>query len=200
MRALRWQRIAPPFAGGALAASATTLQDRHAYAPGETWYAPADGRTLAQAAPAILARGLAPPEVDGDDPAGPPFVVASRHPNGAVAVATLPRSSASASASRTRIALRLDETPRHLAVFGDARGVSVTWPAGPAGPGGRVAALGQDLADDAPDAGRDVADRLRLGRGTLTLDPASLLRLVRSATTPGDASPPRLILRLVRAH
>jgi len=91
-RAVRWQRLAPAFASGMVPVelSEKLLRDVWYFKPGDTWANWVTGREIVQQAPAITARGLPLPTVHVEE--GPePFVVAARHPNGAVSVATLPR-------------------------------------------------------------------------------------------------------------
>lgn len=91
--AAHWQRVAPAYGGTAEAktvVSEETLEDSYSFRADEGWYGPAKGKRVTQTAPAVIARGMPVPEVK---PLGKerPFVVAGRHPNGAVSVAALPR-------------------------------------------------------------------------------------------------------------
>ena len=67
------------------------LWDEWTYKQGETWRTKLVGERLRQGAPARVARGLPLPQVAAEGE--PPYVVASHHPNGAVAIAALPRTS-----------------------------------------------------------------------------------------------------------
>ncbi len=87
--AIRWLSIAPPFAGGPYAESDALLTDCCHFEKGDTWYADAIGKTITQAAPAVMARNTELPTVQGSEKA--PFVIASRNPNGAYAVAAVRR-------------------------------------------------------------------------------------------------------------
>ncbi len=91
-RALRWQRLAPAFGTAAteVRMDDIILYDTWTYRTGDTWCQAVIDKGSRQGAPARVARGLPLPEVRGGGEERP-FVAASRHPNGAVAVAALPR-------------------------------------------------------------------------------------------------------------
>lgn len=94
VRAVRWQRISPCFgAGGSyVLMSDKVLTDSWLYRKGDFWAPWVVEKEVKQHAPAIMARGMNLPEVTASGEI--PFVVASRNPkNGAIAVATLPRTS-----------------------------------------------------------------------------------------------------------
>lgn len=93
-RAVAWQRLAPPFRARAdypTRRSEATLTDSWTFRPGDTWFPGVEGQTIPQSAPAVTTRGLDEfPEV-ADAGEGVPFLAAMRHPNGALAVASLAR-------------------------------------------------------------------------------------------------------------
>lgn len=91
VRALRWQRIAPPVAAGAtsLVVDSQLFWDSWKYSEGQTWLRAAIGKEIWQSAPARIARGMQLPRVISEDIS--PYVAASRHPNGAMAIATVGR-------------------------------------------------------------------------------------------------------------
>lgn len=108
-RAVRWHRLAPPtsvFAPAATGSSSdngltrtlvdpVALTDVVTLSKNTTWFSKAWGRPVHQGAPARVARNLkALPHVTPADARYPgvlPWVVASRHPNGALAVAAIGR-------------------------------------------------------------------------------------------------------------
>ena len=91
--ALAWQKIAPPFGHDTelrTRCSDEVLEDVWTYSEKDCfWFTAAIGKTIKQAAPAIVTRGLPLPEVRTEGPK--PFVCGARYPNGAVALAFLPR-------------------------------------------------------------------------------------------------------------
>lgn len=93
-RAVAWQRLAPPFRTRAdfpTRRSEATLTDSWTFRPSDTWYKAVHGQTVPQSAPAVTTRGLGALAEVRDVGDGVPFVLAMRHPNGALAVGALPR-------------------------------------------------------------------------------------------------------------
>ena len=91
--ALAWQKLAPPFGHDTASVtrySGETLEDEWTYSDRDcSWFTAAANKTIRQAAPAIVTRGLPLPTVNTGGPK--PFVCGVRHPNGAIALAFLPR-------------------------------------------------------------------------------------------------------------
>ena len=83
-----WQRIASPMPAGygTYQFSEHNLVDSIAFQETDTWFKPTYGKMVRQSAPAIMARNIALPEVTAKDLA--PYVMASKFPNGAIAIAT----------------------------------------------------------------------------------------------------------------
>ena len=93
VRAVKWQRIAPAFGNSAGVDCYTgdnIVFDSYFFKPGDTWYAEAIGKEIYQGCPAVISRGIPLPHVSGFLEKAP-LVVAARNPNGAVSIATLPR-------------------------------------------------------------------------------------------------------------
>ena len=92
-RAVRWQRIAPAFTAEGWQATIddTILWDHWKFGRGETWFTEIVGTIQKQGAPARVARNLPLPAVKPANGGAVPYVLASRFPNGAVAVGTLGR-------------------------------------------------------------------------------------------------------------
>ncbi|MDR2688049.1 MAG: hypothetical protein LBB75_09870, partial [Oscillospiraceae bacterium] len=187
-KAVRWQRVAPAFSGGELLCSGQILTDDHRYTADDTWEKNKVGRIISQRAPAVLARNLPLPRVacEGE----PPFVLASRNPNGAVTVAAMGRRSArnGVFVPLADVCLELPETPEYLGVFGQFRSLSLRLPRPY---GGRIYA--QDmLGDEAADVTESVA-----ADGNLLRFPGELLERVGLASAaPGDGSVPGAVVRL----
>ena len=86
---VRWMELAPPFCGGTYLESTDLLSDSCYFEKGDTWYAAAQERTVTQAAPAVMARNTALPEVKTGENA--PFVIASLNPSSAYSIAAVRR-------------------------------------------------------------------------------------------------------------
>ena len=93
-RSLIWHRVAPPFGcrETSVYISDEVLTDRWKFDvhPLDWTYNIIGGKTLDSSAPAVISRGTPPPRIDNEC-LQKPFVVASKNPNGAYSIATLPR-------------------------------------------------------------------------------------------------------------
>ena len=87
-RFVLWQRIAPPMPAGygTYQFSEHNLVDSIVFQESDTWFKPTYGKMVRQSTPAIMARNIALPEVKHKEIA--PYVMASKFPNGAIAIAT----------------------------------------------------------------------------------------------------------------
>jgi hypothetical protein len=195
-RAVRWHRIAPAFAVGTnvVVVSPENLKDNWRYKKDESWRYK-NGHEQIESTPAVIARGLPLPEVTSA--AGvKPYVVASRHPNGAVAVATLGRAICPSEAERqwvtgekTDVSLKLGRSTGPIGIFG--RYHSLTLVFDQPVPAGRIVA--QDLAGDTPE---DITSAVEITGSRIRLSGPLIDRVGLSAGTRGDKSEPGLVLVL----
>ncbi len=120
IRAVRWQRIAPPYNAGSqkIILSKEILFDNWQFNKGDTWFSLVIGRDISQGAPAIVARGLELPVVEPDDEA--PYVIASYNPNGAISIATLGRTSPNKGyyIPKAKITVSVPKKVSYLGIFG----------------------------------------------------------------------------------
>jgi hypothetical protein len=96
VRAVRWQRIAPPFGASKVPVkiSPKILFDTRHFPPGSFWDNKVWDKDIHQGAPACMTRDIPLPLVENKlDPSGndDPFVVAAKNPNGAISIGTLGR-------------------------------------------------------------------------------------------------------------
>ncbi|HSM57746.1 MAG TPA: hypothetical protein VK879_16455, partial [Candidatus Sulfomarinibacteraceae bacterium] len=198
LRAVRWQRLAPAVGAHTLpvTVSKRILTDSWRFHEGDTWAHFYWGERYEQAAPAVVARGMPLPEVQrGPGDGGPedlPFVVASRHLQGPVSVATLPRTDEERGIyhPRAHVSLSLTDLSAPVAVFGHYASLRLALPAGEGQP--RVWA--QDLGGD---AAVEITGRLSEEEGHLVLPGAVIEEAGLAAATPGDRSAPGLVLSFV---
>jgi len=187
-RAVRWQRLAPASAmnASAMLIDSQRLVDRWQFAKGDTWADWVIGTTVVQGAPARAARGLALPAVKGDEL---PFVIASRNPHGAVAVAALPRVDPQRGQYRplADIALEVPADTRWVGVFGHVRKLSLQ------GLRSTKRVLAQDLAAEVAE---DISVSVDRRGGTVTISGEALERLCR-LTVPDDLSEPGVVLEFI---
>lgn len=189
-RAVRWQRMAPPFAAGLGRTNFddARLADSWMFQEGESrayWLA---GKTVPQSAPARVARNMALPQVGGPER---PFVVASLHPNDSVAVATLPRVEAGRGFyyPLADVTLTLEALRPLVAVFGRYRSLTLQTP----GLGKAPRILAQDLAGETP---RDITARVAVTATEVVIPGEVLHEVGLEAGSAGDISDPGLVLRL----
>ena len=192
VRALRWQRIAEPFASGigSFKTSDEILTDSWTFTAGETWERDLVGNTVSQGAPAVLARNISLPEVKAKGER--PFVFAARFPNGAVAVGAQERTRPEDGWFMPRCEVIVDagDAPGPFGIFGDLDGLTLNFTKAHAGR--RV--LAQDLAGDEP---ADITSRVEFKGASLYLSGGVLREAGLRNGTPGDLSSPGAIVVLV---
>jgi len=191
VRAVHWQRLAPPYGLGEETVTLVEgrLRDEWFFEPGDTWADWVVGSSRVQSAPARVARGLPLPEVlavEGEQP----YVVASRHPNGAVSVATLPRiRNRTQRTPPAQVTLELTSLTVPLGVFGEFGSLKLRLPE----PLGSRRVFAQDLAGD---EARDITNSCEVKAAFLTISGNVLRQEGLAAATPGDRSEPGLVLVL----
>ena len=193
VRGVRWHRIALPFGSDGVSFSVDTLilEDGWKYRTDESWIWHEDGDTVWVSAPARVSRNMPLPKVGSQDPARP-FVLASRYPGGAVAVATVGRS-----LGREYVLLEVPveievpalESP--VGIFGRYESLTLRYPFAL----GKVQVLAQDLA--AHEAA-DITGRVKVEGNKLTVPGSVIAEIGLSAASEGDVSDPGLVLSVRR--
>lgn len=190
VRAVRWHRIAEPFAvGGTYAVDTISLTDTWELHANETWNgARVIGTTLRESAPARVSRGMPLPEV-GDTSAARPYVLATTYPNGAVAVAAIGRAIKRAYVNKeVSVIVQGTDWKKPVGLFGYFKEVILNYPdAAPSS----YTVLAQDLAGD---TAVDITARVQVDGKRLRV-PGDVIRSVglRDATE-GDLSGPGMVL------
>lgn len=87
--AVKWQRFAPSFAGGALKTSDDLLRDSMFFGATDTWCQEIKNRFVEQTAPAVMARNTELPLVERSEKM--PFVIACMNPTGVYALGAIRR-------------------------------------------------------------------------------------------------------------
>ncbi|HPT28116.1 MAG TPA: hypothetical protein PLZ95_16985 [Bryobacteraceae bacterium] len=185
IRAIRWQRIAPPWPVG------YTKTELAAERLADDWPVNGDGVAVAQGAPARVARNGPMPKVTATGSV--PYVVAAVHPNGAAAVAALPRMFAGRGHvfPEANVTLEVDDPMRPIGVFGRFQSLTLDLVAPPA----EVRVLAQDLAAD---EAVDVTERVSLAGSTMVIPGDLINRIGQSVATRNDQSDPGLVLQIFR--
>ena len=192
VRALRWQRIAAPFASGIgrFESSDEVLTDGWTFARGETWQTDLVGSTVWQGAPAVLARNIQLPLVrtEGEKP----FVFATRFPNGAVAVGAQERTLPGHGwfMPRCQVMVHAGDAPGPFGIFGEFEHLTLAFDEAIADK--RV--LAQDLAGDEP---IDISSRVEFSGAELHLNGSLLREVGLRNRTHGDLSSPGAVVALV---
>ena len=202
LRAVRWHRIAPAWGAGLDRTTLDTvrLSDRWLFREGDGWATWVTGREILQTAPARVARGMELPEVSCEGAS--PYVICSRHPNGAVAVATLPRVSAPQQIlyPLAEVTIHLEDWEGPIGVFGRYDTLYLR------GPGqfeidGHVAVYHRALKvyaqDLAGDRAVDITPRVRLQPGILTIPGDVIEEVGCSAASDGDLSEAGMVIRII---
>jgi hypothetical protein len=191
VRALRWQRLAPPFAAGSgtVEVSAEILTDSWTFERGQTWEADLVGQTTHQGAPACIARNIPLPVITSTGEK--PFVFAARFPNGAVAIGVQERTRCGRAWHMPPAAVELHagDAPGPYGVFGSCATISLVFDRPLAGK--RIFA--QDLASN---EALDVTDRVRIGGRRLQLTEANLRSFGLQSVSKGDLSSPGMVITL----
>ena len=188
VRAVRWQRIAPPFSAGKQPVIVDTalLTDQMTIKKGESWDINIPG-LLIQSAPARITRGLPLPIVKADGEI--PFVIASRHPNGAVSIATLGRHSDSYGYKipLADISFQIGVVPIAIGIFGYYKSLALNF--NDSMENRRI--LAQDLAGD---KAVDITNKVSIKGRQIVLSGNLISQTGLRDATPGDVSDPGLII------
>jgi hypothetical protein len=191
VRALRWQRIAPPFqaGSGSVKASDEILTDSWVFAPGQTWQKELVGEEVRQGAPACIARNLDLPLVRSNGEK--PFVFATLFPNGAVAIAAQERTGVGNAwyMPVCDVTLRVDDAPGPFGVFGSFH--SLTLILDTPLHGRRI--LAQDLADD---KATDISAMVEIRDKSLKIPGAVIRKVGLNHAASGDLSSPGLVISI----
>jgi hypothetical protein len=191
VRAVRWQRIAPPFSSGlgSVRLSDEILTDSWVFERGQTWQNEIVGTSVRQGAPACLARNISLPEVKakGDKP----FVFATRFPNGAVAIAAQERTQVGNGwyMPACDVTLYVADAPGPYGIFGYFDSLTLVFDS--ALHNGRI--LAQDLAGDEP---IDISSLVQVRGKTLHIPGKAIRRIGLHSATPGDISAPGLVVAI----
>jgi hypothetical protein len=189
VRALRWQRIAPPFSPGqgSVSISREVLTDSWVFERGQTWQNELVGVKVMQGAPACIARNIGLPEVHATGEK--PFVFAARFPNGAVAIAAQERTTVGKAwyIPGCDVTLPVSDATGPFGIFGYFNSLTLTFD----DPLPRRRVLAQDLAGD---TSVDITSAVRI-LGKSLLIPGNVIRQAGlQAATPGDVSAPGVVI------
>jgi hypothetical protein len=189
-----WQRIAPPMPAGYgdYRYSDNNLIDSIVFEVNHTWYKPTHGKMVRQSAPAIMARNIALPEVVTDGMS--PYVMASRFPNGAIAIATEGRVLPEQSWIEPLAEVSLKEvTPNYpIGIFGNYKSLRLKFenelPE-------NVSVLAQDLLAT---SALDITDQVKIEKNEIWISGQLIKEIGTMENDDGDISVPGLAMKIIR--
>ena len=197
VRAVRWHRIAEPFGvdGKSYAVDGNRLEDYWTLGKDETWNKSRPvGSVVKESAPARVSRCMPLVEVSDSTSTDRPFILASRYPNGATAVASIGRALDREYYTKeigVTFAVAQPEAP--IGIFGRFASVTITLPEGSRAKDYEIYA--QDLAADKAE---NISKKVTAKGNSITL-PGELINRVGLATaTEGDLSDPGLVVRFFK--
>ncbi|QCX01418.1 hypothetical protein FGM00_15365 [Aggregatimonas sangjinii] len=192
-RFARWQRIAPPMPAGygTYEFSSRLNTDSIVFTEAHTWFKNSHGKMVRQSAPAIMTRNLSLPEVKVNGLA--PFVMASKFPSGAVAIATEGRVTPNNSWQQPKadIILKEIELNKHIGIFGQYKSLTLEISENLSE---NVKVYGQDLMAD---TAIDITQKVSV-EGNKVIIPGDLIDSVGTmAGDEGDISAPGMVIKII---
>jgi hypothetical protein len=192
VRALRWQRIAPPFSAGEgkVSIDDEVLTDSWSFEQTQTWQKELVGAIVRQGAPARISRNMPLPEVKAKREK--PFVFATRFPNGAVAVAAQERTKVGNAwyMPECDVALQASDAPGPFGIFGYFGSLRMTFDRSLQG----KQIVAQDLAGE---EAVDISHSVQIHGNTLHIPGEVIRRVGLRNATPGDLSAPGLVIAVL---
>jgi len=195
-RFVLWQRIAPPMPAGygTYSASKEFLIDSIVFHENDTWYKSTHGKMVRQSAPAIMTRNIALPEVKCKGLA--PYVLASKFPDGAVAIATEGRVQPDNSwiHPKADIILKEVELNKPIGIFGYYETLTLAFsdklP-------DKVIVFGQDLLSK---QSIDITSKVNIKNNKITLQGDLIEEIGTMSGDPGDISVPGMVIKIIPNH
>jgi hypothetical protein len=192
-RFVLWQRIAPPMPSGygTYIYSKHNLVDSIIFQRSDTWLKSTHGKMVRQSAPAIMARNIALPEVKQNELA--PYVLASKFPNGAIAIATEGRVTPNQSWIHPKAAITLKEalvnTP--IGIFGYYESLTLefteTLP-------NEIKIYAQDLLLK---KAIDITDKIIINENSIRIQGGLIEEIGTMGGYSGDISVPGMVIKII---
>lgn len=188
-----WQRVAPPMPAGygTYLHSEEFLIDSIFFEVQHTWYKVTHGKMVRQSAPAIMARNIALPEVKSSGMA--PYVMASKYPNGAIAVATEGRVKPENSWVEPRADVSVKEATLNtpIGIFGYYQSLSLEFENDLPG---NVSILAQDLLAE---SSIDITAKVQINKRSISIDGRLIHEIGTRENDQGDISVPGMIVKII---
>lgn len=192
-RAVRWHRIAEPFGvnnDGYI--DSLNHTDHWIVKEKETWVNRPINDTLTIQAPARVSRRMPLPEISNLHPGQQPYVLASKYPNGAIAVVTIDRTLGRETILHPEtVSIELDDLLSPVGIFGDYKELILNYP--DKINKNKIRVYGQDLAGDKP---IEITNKVKITNNKILM-PGNLIREIGlMKSSPGDISAPGMVLQI----
>jgi hypothetical protein len=188
-----WQRIAPPMSAGygTYRFSKHTLVDSIIFQLNDTWFKPSHGKMVRQSAPAIMARNIALPEVKHKELA--PYVMASKFPNGAIAIATEGRVTPNKSwiHPKADIVVKEVQLNKPIGIFGYYESLSLEFTQNLPD---EIKVYGQDLLSE---KAIDITKRLKINKNRIVILGDLIEEIGTMDGDTDDISVPGMIIKII---
>ncbi|WP_167605756.1 hypothetical protein [Maribellus sediminis] len=188
-----WQRIAPPMVAGygTYHFSTQSLVDSIVFQKNDTWLKSTHGKMVRQSAPAIMTRNIALPEVKCEGI--PPYVLASKFPNGAIAIATEGRVTPDKSWQHPKadITLKEVELNKPIGIFGYYE--SLTFEFSETLPD-EIKIYGQDLLSK---KAIDITNKIKRNKNSFIIQGDLIDEIGTMAGDKGDISVPGMVIKII---
>ena len=188
-----WQRIAPPMVAGygTYHFSTQSLVDSIVFQKNDTWLKSTHGKMVRQSAPAIMTRNIALPEVKCEGI--PPYVLASKFPNGAIAIATEGRVTPDKSWQHPKadITLKEVELNKPIGIFGYYE--SLTFEFSETLPD-EIKIYGQDLLST---KAIDITNKIKRNKNSFIIQGDLIDEIGTMAVDKGDISVPGMVIKFI---
>jgi len=192
VRAVRWHRIAEPFGVGSGSYSIDTLlfTDTWKVEKYETWVDRKIGEIVQEKAPARVSRGLPLAKIVNPGK-NKPYVLSSLYPNGAIAIATIGRTSDREYIfEKSTIEQEINSIDSPIGIFGQYESLTLVLPDKIKKSSYTIWA--QDLAGDTP---VNITKEIIIKENRITIPGQLITKIGLSAATSGDVSDPGLVIK-----
>lgn len=193
VRAVRWHRLAEPFAvDGNCAVDTVRLTDSWELRENETWNKGRKvGSVLRESAPARVSRSMALPEV-ADTSSDRPFILACTYPDGALAVSAIGRAIGREYVTKeVSVTVEGKSSDAPVGIFGYFKDVTIVYPSEISS---KAKIWAQDLAGDTP---VNVTSKVIVEGNRLTI-PGEVIRTTGLMNaSEGDLSGPGMVLKIM---
>ncbi|WP_265594226.1 hypothetical protein [Haloferula sp. BvORR071] len=198
-RAVLWHRVAPPFrVDGQANIDDVKLNDSWCFQEREGWSTKTPGKWSRNSAPARITRGGLPLPTVKVESGEAPFVIASRHPNGVLTVATLGRTICASPTDRkygtplADITLEAGKLTDPIGIFGHYQTLTLSFDTPMKG----RKVLAQDILDH---QAKDITAQVVIKDNTITLPGKLIDRIGLEKADHGDKSDPGMVISILDA-